>query len=237
MVAQSSGHSLIQLRSPYESYKAKAGQCYFYDCDFFDNIEHLSSPQSCVDQGIFCRFVKHFCDEPVHIEVMKRDCAATCRFCEDIVREHHQNGTTITLPNGMRFQQNRKNNTTADLPCGGIRARKCVLPEERKLTTATLLKIGKVKPVSSSKEKNKTANSTSSSSTLPKEKTRKSPFATKSITPSPSNKRMIEYMKNKTRTTADTSTTAIYNVSVVPATESYEARRIKLEELLNNKVR
>ncbi|CAJ0605072.1 unnamed protein product [Cylicocyclus nassatus] len=193
--------------------------------------------QSCVDQGIFCRFVKHFCDEPVHLEVMKRDCAATCHFCEEVVKEHHRNETTITLPNGMRFQQNRsKNNTTTDVPCGGNGARKCILPNEKKLTTTSSLKLGKVKQIPLN-DKNRTANSTASSRTitLPKEKTRKSPFATKPNTPSPSNKRMIEYMKNKTRTTADTSTTVIYNVSVVPATESYEARRIKLEELLNSK--
>ncbi|VDM68833.1 unnamed protein product [Strongylus vulgaris] len=44
-------------------------------------------------------------------------------------------------------------------------------------------------------------------------------------------------MRNKTRTatSADTPTTVVFNVSVVPTTETYEMRKVKLEELMNSK--
>ncbi|KAK6019641.1 hypothetical protein OSTOST_14718, partial [Ostertagia ostertagi] len=73
---------------------------------------------------------------------------------------------------------------------------------------------------------------------LPVNETSVSP--TKPFVPPPSsNKKLLEYMRNKNRSTTppqtvENITEAVYNVSIVPVTESYEVRKVKLEELMNS---
>ncbi|EYB96419.1 hypothetical protein Y032_0150g2743 [Ancylostoma ceylanicum] len=173
---------------------------------------------------------------------MKRDCASTCQLCNIVESEEssNANATNVYLPNGERFRQNRlrtlkKNSTRVGQDCEENEGRKCVFPDEKKITTTTPL-AKKVKADRSQRNRSATGVAPNKVAVvaLPKEANRL--VNRKSFTPSHTNKKLIEYMRNKTRTTAttDTATTVVYNVSVVPSTESYEVRKVKLEELMNS---
>uniref|UniRef100_A0A7I4Y2L7 ShTK domain protein n=1 Tax=Haemonchus contortus TaxID=6289 RepID=A0A7I4Y2L7_HAECO len=207
----------------------------------------------CEDHGIFCRFVKSFCGNPEHAAIMKRDCSATCNLCRTPQQapsdEASPNATEVRLPNGLRFRHRlaktfHKNSTssTSSNCTAGTADRKCVFPPEKRLTTVTQA------PGDRKKEnQTNTAGDTKGSGKpsgmamvikLPLNKTRNSlpkPF----VQPPSSNKKLLEYMRNKTRSTAsphtpENRTEAVYNVSIVPVTESYEVRKVKLEELMNS---
>ncbi|KAL6736412.1 hypothetical protein Aduo_006768 [Ancylostoma duodenale] len=171
---------------------------------------------------------------------MKRDCASTCQLCNIVEPHESTNATDVYLPNGERFRQNRlrtlrRNGTLVGHECKENGDRKCVFPDEKKLTTTAPL-ARKVKADRS--QRNRTATGVAPRKTavvsLPNETNRT--LNRKSFTPPHSNKKLIEYMRNKSRATtaSDTATTVVFNVSIVPSTESYEVRKVKLEELMNS---
>ncbi|WKX97238.1 hypothetical protein Q1695_013141 [Nippostrongylus brasiliensis] len=190
----------------------------------------------CADRGLFCRFVKSFCNNPEHEVIMKRDCASTCQFC-DIPEENETNATEIYLPNGTRFRhylpiQRKKNSTTA--------GRKCVFPAEKTLNATP-------QPMESVTSNNtvENENHTTPQNGTVTEQSRKIAIVIKPPTNGTSvarpkssgqnsNKVMIEYLKSRNKPTAAPAT-AVYNVSVTPSKESFEVRKVKLEELMNAK--
>lgn len=174
---------------------------------------------------------------------MKRDCASTCKFCD--VPKPTENSTDVKqlrLPNGLRFRQQltrttAKNTTSDGKDCEERQGKKCVFPAEKRLTTTP----GSTRKPEDAIKQLTTASRSQKLVLIVRPTGRNETTVTnrRAFTPPSLNKKLVEYLRGRNRSaTASTTdknlTTVVYNVSVVsPVTESYEVRKVKLEELMN----